>query len=93
MSITWARVKAFLASLIAFGARERGWVEPANQITRLALAGPVSLPPIGPAESTALPLDIEYEAFLVALEATPDPTPDEETRPEKAPLALPGVAA
>ena len=84
---------AFLARLFIFRAAARGWVEPANGITRLALAGPVALPHLAPPESTALPIDVEYEAFLVALEATPDPAPDEKTTTEGAPVALPGVAA
>ncbi|MFN0146122.1 MAG: hypothetical protein ACKVT1_06395 [Dehalococcoidia bacterium] len=84
---------ALLAGLFGFRMGERGWVEPANAITRLALAGPVRLPALAPPESMALPIDIEYEAFLAAIEATPDPTPDEEQEPAKAPIALPGVAA
>jgi hypothetical protein len=89
MSTAWKRSFAPFGRFISFG-HENPWVEPASDVTRLALGGPVTRPPVAPPEDAALPLDLALEAALIALEVELDPALAKRTASTS---ARPGEAA
>jgi hypothetical protein len=68
MSSAFMRWLAQLSAWFSFRGADHGWVEPSNEVTRAVLARDIRLPALSPPEGTAIPVDIQWEAFLVAVD-------------------------
>jgi hypothetical protein len=91
MSGALKRWLALLSALFSFKAADHGWVEPSNDVTRAVLAHDIRLPVLSPPEGTAIPVDIQWEAFLVAVDRITEVI--EEAAAEPAPQSAPAAAA
>lgn len=107
MSTVWSRLLDWLRRLVR--GSEGGWVEPSNEITRLVLGGPISLPTIRRPLTAAVTMVGQAAAQPVAaapipVASEPDQVPPlelaairqfvvDESLDDSQPLAFPGRAA